>query len=108
MLVVCLVIFYALLISLFNLKLWLFRTSYFLVVRNNYGLILKFLGVVQETSSVEISKSQNLEDVMEKRSSSVSSNDSIGKKSKAGEDRGKQSNKKADLWWLNLPYVLVS
>lgn len=64
-------------------------------------------GVVQETSSVEISKSQNLKDVMEKRSSSVSSNDSVGKKSKAGEDRGKQSNKKADLWWLNLPYVLV-
>ncbi|XP_038875865.1 uncharacterized protein LOC120068224 [Benincasa hispida] len=64
-------------------------------------------GVVQETSSVEISKSQNLEDVMEKRSPSVSSDDSVRMKSMAGEDRGKQTNKKADLWWLNLPYVLV-
>ncbi|XP_008458451.2 uncharacterized protein LOC103497853 [Cucumis melo] len=64
-------------------------------------------GVVQETSSVVISKSQNLKDVVEKSSSSASSVDSVEKKSKAGEDRRKQSNKKADLWWLNLPYVLV-
>lgn len=82
--------------------------NFIFVVRNNYGLFLKFLGVVQETSSVVISKSQNLKDVVEKSSSSASSVDSVEKKSKAGEDRRKQSNKKADLWWLNLPYVLVS
>ncbi|XP_023006301.1 uncharacterized protein LOC111499077 [Cucurbita maxima] len=41
-------------------------------------------GAVQETSSVEISKSPDLKDVMEKRSPS-----------------------RADLWWMNLPYVLV-
>lgn len=55
-----------------------------------------------------ISKSQNLKNAMKNRSSSASSVDSVEKKSKAGEDRRKQSNKKADLWWLNLPYVLVS
>ncbi|XP_031743930.1 uncharacterized protein LOC105436003 [Cucumis sativus] len=63
-------------------------------------------GVVQE-SSVVISKSQNLKNAMKNRSSSASSVDSVEKKSKAGEDRRKQSNKKADLWWLNLPYVLI-
>lgn len=67
------------------LKWLLFRTLYLIVRTNNYGLFLKFLGAVQETSSVEISKSQNLKDVMEKRSPS-----------------------RADSWWMNLPYVLVS
>lgn len=88
--------------------------------RSNYSLLLKFLGVVPEASSIELSKSpnsssvetlksQSSKDVGGKKSPWMSSKDSfVGTKSMALEGKGKQSNKEADLWWLNLPYVLVS
>ena len=55
---------------------------------------------IQETTTIS-----NEPDMLQRNS--ISKSREVGIKQAAGEVEGKQSDDKADLWWLNLPYVLV-
>ncbi|GFZ08989.1 hypothetical protein Acr_20g0007970 [Actinidia rufa] len=55
---------------------------------------------IQETTTIS-----NEPDMLQRNS--ISKSREVGIKQAAGEVEGKQSDDKADLWWLNLPYVLA-
>ena len=73
--------------------------------RTALGKPLVKSGRSRKSSTLDAHNSQS--QIKEIQETTISKSREVGIKQAAGEVKGKQSDDKADLWWLNLPYVLV-